>query len=81
MWSDTYRKATDPGPSVLLDGPGDLEVVGGAGGVALDGELVEHEVELPVGRRDGPHAVRVVGVIVGVVRGVDGHSAAVKWWG
>ena len=78
MWSDTYRKATDPGPSVLLDGPGYLEVVGGAGGVALDGELVEHEVQLPVGRRDGPHAVRVVGVIVGVVRGVDGHGTAAK---
>ena len=73
-----YREATDPGPPVLLDGPGDLEVVHGAGGVTLQGELGEQEAELARGGSHRPHALSVVWVIGGVVWGLKSQAVAVK---
>ena len=74
--SDIYREAADPGPSVLLDGPGDLEVILGAGGVTLESELGEEEAELPGGGVHGPHALRVVRIIGGVVGRLQGQAVA-----
>ena len=71
-----YREAADPGAPVLLDGPGDLEVVHGAGGVTLQGELGEQEAELARGGRHRPHALSVVWVIRGVVGRLKGQAVA-----
>ena len=73
-----YRKAADPGPPVLLDGAGYLEIVLGAGGVTLEGELGEEEAELAGGGSHSPHALGVVWVIRGVVWGLQGEAVAEK---
>lgn len=73
-----YREAADPGPPVLLDGAGDLEIVLGAGGVTLEGELGEEEAELAGGGGHSPHALGVVWVIRGVVWGLQGEAVAEK---
>ena len=73
-----YREATDPGPPVLLDGPGDLEVVHGAGGVTLQRELGEQEAELARGGSHRPHALSVVWVIGGVVGGLKSQAVTEK---
>ena len=71
-----YREAADPCPSVFLDRPRDLEVVLGAGRVALEAELGEEEAELAGGGAHGPHAFSVVGVVRGVVWGLEGQGVA-----
>ena len=73
-----YREAADPGPPVLLDGAGDLEIVLGAGGVTLEGELGEEEAELARGGGHSPHALRVIWVIRGIVWGLQGEAVAGK---
>ena len=73
-----YREATDPGPPVLLDGSGDLEVVHGAGGITLQRELGEQEAELARGGSHRPHALSVVRVIGGVVGGLKSQAVTEK---
>ena len=50
----------------------------GAGGVTLESELGEEKAELPRGGVNSPHALRVVGVISGVVGGLQSQAVAKK---
>ena len=53
-----------------------MQVVSRAGGVTLYGELSHHNAELaPVGG-DGPLAVRVVGIQMGMIGGLQAQVAA-----
>ena len=47
-----------------------------AGGVTLDRELGDHDTELAPGGSDGPLAVRVCGVEMGMVGGLQAQVAA-----
>ena len=51
-------------------------VVSRAGGVTLDRELGDHDTELAPGGSDGPLAVRVCGVEMGMVGGLQAQVTA-----
>ena len=50
----------------------------GAGWVTLESELGEEKAELPRGGVNSPHALSVVGVISGVVGGLQSQTVAKK---
>ena len=53
-----------------------MQVVSRAGGVTLDRELGDHNAELAPGGGDGPLAVGVVRVEMGMVGGLQAQVAA-----
>ena len=53
-----------------------MQVVRGAGGVTLDRELGDHNTELAPNGGNGPLAVRVVGIQMGMVGGLQAQVAA-----